>query len=67
MMLSNLVANATTPQLVVSSAGILMVYGIYKISTFIYDEMTSPVRYIPGPPSPSFLYGNFKQLSESVG
>ena len=67
-MLSNIVVNATSPQLVlVSSAGILLVYGIYKISTFIYYEMTSPVRDIPGPSNPSLIYGNFKQLSESVG
>ena len=71
MMLSNLVANfVTTPQpvLVFSTvSGILLVYGIYKISTFIYDEMTSPACDVPGPPSPSFIYRNFKQLSESVG
>ncbi|KAF8809591.1 cytochrome P450 [Phlegmacium glaucopus] len=66
-MLSNLVApyHVTTPQLVASLGVILLVYAIYKISTFIYDEMTSPSRDIPGPLSPSFLYGNFKELSES--
>lgn len=69
MMLSNMAANVTvTPQLVLlSSGGILLVYGIYKISTFIYHEMTSTVRDVPGPPSPNFLWGNFKQISESVG
>ena len=68
MMLSNFAANVPTPQFVlVSSAGILLVYGICKISTFIYHEMTSPVRDVPGPPSSSFIYGNFKQISESVG
>ena len=67
IMLSNLVANATSPQLVLlSSAGILLVHGIYKISTFIYYEVTSPVRDIPGPSNPSLIYGNFKLLSESV-
>lgn len=56
---------ATAP-FVASLAGILLVFGVYKISTFIYDEVTSPVRDIPGPPSPSLLYGNLKELSESV-
>jgi hypothetical protein len=66
-MFSNLVgSNATTTQLVGSLAGILLVYGIYKIFTFIYDELTSPLRHVPGPPSVSWIYGNFKQLSESV-
>ena len=56
----------TTTQLLVSLASIILVYGIYKISAFVYDELTSPLRHIPGPPNASFLYGNFKQLSESV-
>ncbi|KAF8802410.1 cytochrome P450 [Phlegmacium glaucopus] len=65
-MLSNLAASyVTTAQPVASLGVILLVYAIYKISTFIYDEMTSPSRDIPGPLSPSFLYGNFKELSES--
>ena len=56
----------TTTQFLVSLAGILLVYGIYKIFAFVYDELTSPLRHVPGPPNPSFLYGSFKQLSESV-
>jgi hypothetical protein len=56
----------TTTQLVGSFASVLLVYGIYKISTFIYDEVTSPIRHLPGPPSASFLYGNIKELSQSV-
>ena len=66
-MLSNFAgSNATTTQLVGSLAGILLVYGFYKIFAFIYDELTSPLRHVPGPPSVSWIYGNFKQLSESV-
>ncbi|KAF8802406.1 cytochrome P450 [Phlegmacium glaucopus] len=65
-MLSNLAASyVTTAQLVVSLSVILLVYAIFKISTFIHSEMTSPSRDIPGPMNPSFLYGNFKELSES--
>ena len=41
-----------------------LVYGIYKILAFVYDELTSPFRHVPGPPNAGFLYGNFKQLSE---
>ena len=55
-----------TTQLVVSLASIFLVFGIYKILAFVYDELTSPLRHVPGPPNPSFIYGNFKQLSESV-
>ena len=53
-------------QLVVSLASVFLVYGIYKISTLIYDKVTSPLRHVPGPPSPSFIYGNSKQLSDPV-
>ena len=56
----------TTAQLAVSLASIFLVYGIYKAFTFLYDELTSPLRHVPGPPSPSLIYGSFKQLSESV-
>ena len=65
-MFSNFTAYTTTTQLVVSLASLLLVYGIYKILAFVYDELTSPLRHVPGPPNPSFIYGNFKQLSESV-
>ena len=66
-MFSNFAASyATTAQLVVSLASILLVYGIYKIFGFIYDELTSPLRHVPGPPNPSFIYGSFKLLSDSV-
>ena len=66
-MFSNLAAHYDTIiRLVGSLASILLVYGIYKIFAFVYDELTSPLRHVPGPPNPSFIYGNFKQLSESV-
>ena len=66
-MLSYLVwTGFTIAQIVVSLAGIVLIYGIYKISAFIHDELTSPMRDVPGPPNPSFLYGNFKELMVSV-
>ena len=57
---------ASTTQLVVSLASFLLVYGIYKIFSFVYDKLTSPLRHVPGPPSPSFIHGNVRQLSEPV-
>ena len=45
MMFQNIAGSyATTPQLITSLAGILLVYAIYKIFTFIYDEVTSACR-----------------------
>ena len=66
-MLSHLVGtDFTTAQLVVSLAGIVVIYVIYRISTFIHDEVTSRIRDVPGPPNSSFLYGNFKELTVTV-
>ena len=56
----------STSQVVVPFAGFLLVFGICRIFAFAYDKLTSPLRHVPGPPSPSFIYGNMKQLSESV-
>ena len=59
-------AAPTTQLTIVFLASFLLVYGISKIFAFVYDELTSPLRHVPGPPNPSFIYGSFKQLSESV-
>ena len=56
----------TTAQLVISLTGIGLIYGIYKISAFIQYQITSPIHNVPGPPNPSFLYGNFEELLVSV-
>ena len=66
-MFSNFAASyATTTQLVVSLTAFLLVYGIYRILAFVYNELTSPIRHVPGPPNPSLIYGSFKKLTESV-
>ena len=50
----------------ISLLGSVAAYGLYKILAFIYAEFTSPLRNFPGPPSPSFVFGNFKQMRESM-
>ncbi|KAG6809785.1 hypothetical protein H0H92_014734, partial [Tricholoma furcatifolium] len=37
-------------------------FGLYKGLKFIYAELTSPLRYLPGPENPSWIYGNFKEI-----
>jgi hypothetical protein len=49
-----------------SLAATAVVYGVYRVAQFIYAELTSPLRDLPGPKSPSLLYGNFKEIFESV-
>ncbi|KAJ3491216.1 hypothetical protein NLJ89_g11361 [Agrocybe chaxingu] len=41
-------------------------YGAFKLLKSAYDELTSPLRDLPGPPSKSFLYGNFKEIREGA-
>jgi len=43
----------------------LVAYGVYRVAKFIYDELTSPLRDLPGPKSSSFIYGNFKEIFEA--
>ena len=51
---------------IASLSASLVVYGLYKVLTFIYGELTSPLRAFPGPPSPSFIFGHLRELRESV-
>lgn len=43
----------------------ILAYGLYRLLRVIFYEVTSPLRDLPGPPSPSFLYGNFKEIWEA--
>ncbi|KAF8953061.1 cytochrome P450 [Flammula alnicola] len=52
-------------ELSVSLLAILGIYGLYKIAKFLYDQWTSPLRVLPGPASPSFIYGNMKEIWEA--
>jgi hypothetical protein len=39
-----------------------MVAGMYGLVMWIKDALSSPVRYLPGPPSANILFGNFLQV-----
>ncbi len=41
-------------------------YLVFKIVKFLYGEWTSPLRVLPGPSNPSLLFGNMKQIWDSV-
>jgi len=53
-------------QLLASVSGTLVFYGLYRLSNFIYEEINSPLRDLPGPKSESLFYGNFKQIWDAV-
>ena len=44
----------------------LVAYGVYIVGKMVYNEITSPLRDLPGPQSSSFLYGNFMQHHSDV-
>ncbi|KAF8968276.1 cytochrome P450 [Flammula alnicola] len=52
-------------QLSVSLLATVGVYGLYRLAKFIYDQRTSPLRVLPGPPSPSLIFGNMKEIGEA--
>jgi len=49
-----------------SLLGTLGLYSVYKLLRFFYNNLTSPLRVLPGPPSDSIIYGNIKQIWEAV-
>lgn len=53
-------------KLLISAVGALVLYGVYVLVKLLYAEFTSPLRDLPGPENPSFLYGNLGQLKSSV-
>ncbi|KAJ6506844.1 cytochrome P450 [Mycena sanguinolenta] len=45
-------------------ASLLGTYTLYRILRALYRESTSPWRYLRGPPSAHWLYGNLKELMD---
>ncbi|KAH9483579.1 Cytochrome P450 monooxygenase 205 [Psilocybe cubensis] len=39
-----------------------VVFVVYKVANLIYDEFTSSLRDLPGPPSRNFMFGNMQEL-----
>ncbi|KAJ7698384.1 cytochrome P450 [Mycena rosella] len=50
--------------LVASLFGTLGAYALYEILKAVYEELTSPVRSLPGPRSSHWFYGNLKEIFE---
>ncbi|KAJ7485931.1 cytochrome P450 [Mycena latifolia] len=54
-------------RLTASIAGTFGAYVLYRIMKMLYAEFTSPLRYLPGPRSAHWFFGNAKELSETPG
>ncbi|KAJ7435163.1 cytochrome P450 [Mycena galericulata] len=46
--------------------GTLACYGLLYVGQFLYRKLTSPLRHMVGPPNPSFLFGNFKEMADDA-
>jgi hypothetical protein len=53
-------------RLLTSLAATFGAYGAYKALSFFYDNWTSTIRRLPGPPSSSFIWGNMKEIFDAV-
>ncbi|KAF4578374.1 hypothetical protein EYR36_000181 [Pleurotus pulmonarius] len=51
------------PKILGSAISALGFYGVFKLLSFLYHELTSSFRLLPGPPSTSWIYGNLKEIS----
>ena len=53
-------------RIVVSLLITLGLYSVYKLLEFFYNNLTSPLRVLPGPPGANIIYGNLKQIWDTV-
>ncbi|KAH9483580.1 Cytochrome P450 monooxygenase 205 [Psilocybe cubensis] len=53
-------------QFIWSAIAPLALYTVYKLVNLIHEEATSPLRGLPGPESPSFIWGNIKDIWNST-
>ena len=53
-------------QVLAYTTGCLVVYGFITLIRSLYSQSKSGLRDLPGPPNPSLLFGNFKQIQANV-
>ncbi|KAJ7691358.1 cytochrome P450 [Mycena rosella] len=47
-------------------AATFLCYALYHAVQVIYRDLTSPLRHVVGPKSPSFILGNFKEMADDA-
>ncbi|KAF9036827.1 cytochrome P450 [Panaeolus papilionaceus] len=52
-------------QVLLAASAAFTSFGLYKLGHFFYYQWTSPLRGLPGPPSPSLLWGNMREIYEA--
>ncbi|KAJ6496338.1 cytochrome P450 [Mycena sanguinolenta] len=53
-------------QILLPIAATLLCYVVFHASQILYRNLTSPLRFVDGPKSPSFLLGNFKEMGDDA-
>lgn len=53
-------------KLLVALTAPFVCYGMYRLFKLVYEELTSPIRDLPGPKNPSLIYGNMKEIENDV-
>ncbi|KAJ6467733.1 cytochrome P450 [Mycena sanguinolenta] len=53
-------------QIILPIAATILCYFIFHASQILYRNLTSPLRFVGGPKSPSFLLGNFKEMGDDA-
>ncbi|KAJ7648090.1 cytochrome P450 [Roridomyces roridus] len=56
--------NSTISNILIPVACSVAFYGLLRLAQRVHDSLTSPLRDMPGPPSPNFILGNFKAMAE---
>ncbi|KAJ7488422.1 cytochrome P450 [Mycena latifolia] len=53
-------------QLLLPIVTTLVCYGLFHVVQLLYRDLTSPLRHVVGPTSPSLILGNFKELADDA-
>jgi hypothetical protein len=55
-----------TSDYLIPLAATLGFYVVYHLTKILHEEITSPLRDLPGPTGPHFILGHFKELQASA-
>jgi len=55
----------TVPHMLLSLGAAALILALWKLLPLLLAPFTSTIRDLPGPPNPSWFYGNFKQIREA--
>jgi hypothetical protein len=63
--MDNLTKDVSPQMLVLVAVGALGTYATYYLAKLAIEPLFSPLRHLPGPPNPNFIWGHFKLIDEA--